>query len=1024
MPTKRFYFLAAAVIATAALADAPPPRSVADVLAILDQQKPDPDKVNRLRELVAKQPPDPNDKVLSRRFYLERGDAAVQLGLLKQAIADLRHALDLLPAGDYERFSVHVQILAAELQAGNLGTAVKMVKEQPGAAPNDGLRLASWASVSSFASEIGDLTMAREALVRAQSLLRSLDQSPARQWFSDSWQAHIERARAGILRLEGKHAAAEISYRQAVLLFDRMIKLYPAMAAQPQLSLQPLSIFVRIPTIWQTRWLIPTLLEQGKYVEGELVARDTLGRTLGFFGKYSPETGAALVTFARTVFEQGRFDESTALATAALEIYERIGAAPYSATVVDARRAIGDALVEAGKYAKADTEFRAVNEALAKDPESAEQLGTGSLAWVYALTKLDKTAEAVEQARGIYGRENKRYGEAFYTTSQARGFYAMALAADKRYEEALREYRAAIPALLAALGERTSEEGIGIGRTLRLTRILDSYIALLGHFASLPNPPAGLDPVAEAFVVSDAARGSTVQRALLAASARAAIRDPELAKLAREEQDSGQRMGSLTGILVQLLARPPEQQLPTVIANIRRDIDELRKERARLKQEIEKRFPDYANLIDPKPVTLEAARKTLVPGESLIVFYGTEDKTFVWAMPHEGQARFHVAALGRKDRDALVASLRRAFDVGERPLELFPQFDTTQAYKLFSELLAPVEPAWAQAASLLVVPHGSLGQLPFGLLVTKHGEVARGGMPFEGYKRVDWLIRRAAVTQLPSVNTLVSLRSVARARTPAKAFVGFGNPVFGSQQAALAGSAVTRGIKLRSAPFADSEARKALSARLAMLAPLPDTAEELEGIANVLGASVPQDVFLGVRASEAAVKSFDLSDRRVVAFATHGLIPGDLDGLMQPALALSNPDLSGDKDNDGLLAMDEILALKLNADWVVLSACNTASAGGASEEAISGLGRAFFFAGARALLVSNWPVETVSAKLLTTDIFRRQAANPKLARAEALRQAMLNLMDNETGRDAAGKPLYSYAHPVFWAPFSLVGDGT
>ena len=90
---------------------------------------------------------------------------------------------------------------------------------------------------------------------------------------------------------------------------------------------------------------------------------------------------------------------------------------------------------------------------------------------------------------------------------------------------------------------------------------------------------------------------------------------------------------------------------------------------------------------------------------------------------------------------------------------------------------------------------------------------------------------------------------------------------------------------------------------------------------------------------------------------------------------------------------------------------------------MSGLGRAFFYAGARALLVSNWPVETRSARLLTTDLFKRQSENPNLTRAEALRQTMLGLMDREGQRDASGKLQFSYAHPMFWAPFSLVGDG-
>ena len=120
--------------------------------------------------------------------------------------------------------------------------------------------------------------------------------------------------------------------------------------------------------------------------------------------------------------------------------------------------------------------------------------------------------------------------------------------------------------------------------------------------------------------------------------------------------------------------------------------------------------------------------------------------------------------------------------------------------------------------------------------------------------------------------------------------------------------------------------------------------------------------------------------------------------------------------------MGEILGLKLNADWVVLSACNTGSGQGAGAEAVSGLGQAFFYAGTRALLVSNWPVETTSAKALTTDLFKRQADDPTLTRAEALRQAMLALIDGPGFVDE-GKAVFSYAHPLFWAPLTLIGDG-
>src|SRR4029450_5967369 len=204
---------------------------------------------------------------------------------------------------------------------------------------------------------------------------------------------------------------------------------------------------------------------------------------------------------------------------------------------------------------------------------------------------------------------------------------------------------------------------------------------------------------------------------------------------------------------------------------------------------------------------------------------------------------------------------------------------------------------------------------------------------------------------------------------------------------------------------------------------LPETAEEIRSIATATNADPARDVFLGARANEEAVKTLDLTSYRIVAFATHGLVPGDLDGLTKPALALSAPDVA-DVDGDGLLTMDEILALRLNADWTVPSACTTASGQGAGSEAISGLGRAFFYAGARALLVSHWPVETTSARVLTTNLFQRQQQSPGISRAHALQQTMNWLIDQGTFVDAAsGQTVFSYAHPIFWGRFRRLGEG-
>ena len=249
--------------------------------------------------------------------------------------------------------------------------------------------------------------------------------------------------------------------------------------------------------------------------------------------------------------------------------------------------------------------------------------------------------------------------------------------------------------------------------------------------------------------------------------------------------------------------------------------------------------------------------------------------------------------------------------------------------------------------------------------------------------------------------------------------IGFGDPYFNEQEAAEAeserpasaeqlasastgdtGAAVTRGapLKLRASPHTEDVDK----AELAMLPRLPDTREELTAMAHALDVDPAKALYLGKAANEQNVETLDLSHYRIVAFATHGLIPGDLDGLTQPALALTAPDIAGIK-GDGLLTMEKILALKLDADWVVLSACNTAAGAGAGAEAASGLGSAFFYAGTRALLVTNWSVQSTSARELITDVFRRQSADPTLSRGEALRQSMMALAQR-TGLGRCSRP--------------------
>jgi CHAT domain-containing protein len=259
---------------------------------------------------------------------------------------------------------------------------------------------------------------------------------------------------------------------------------------------------------------------------------------------------------------------------------------------------------------------------------------------------------------------------------------------------------------------------------------------------------------------------------------------------------------------------------------------------------------------------------------------------------------------------------------------------------------------------------------------------------------------------------------VGRREAGAKPMVGFGDPVFDPAERARALAERRRDAKTRvAATRGYSEVWQGANleqTKLAQALPsLLDTADELKAVAARLGAPAG-DIHLAQDASETTVKRAALADYRVVYFATHGLVAGDVKGLAEPALALTLPKQPSEVD-DGLLTASEVAQLKLNADWVVLSACNTIAGDKPGAEALSGLARAFFYAGARALLVSHWSVDTEAATRLTTTTFDILKTDREAGRAEALRRAMLAYM-NDTS-DVLN------AYPAFWAPFSVIGEG-
>ena len=192
-------------------------------------------------------------------------------------------------------------------------------------------------------------------------------------------------------------------------------------------------------------------------------------------------------------------------------------------------------------------------------------------------------------------------------------------------------------------------------------------------------------------------------------------------------------------------------------------------------------------------------------------------------------------------------------------------------------------------------------------------------------------------------------------------------------------------------------------------------------------------VHLHDQATESALKSdLKLSGARIVAFDTHGALAGEGMsaglGFSEPGLISTPPpspiSLTDGSMDDGVLTASEASLLSLTADWVILSACNTASAEGSSgSDGLSALSRRFLYAGAHGLLASHWRVADDSASVLTNESIRIRRSHPELTRAQALQSAMKTV---RTGLRADGTTLLNYfpsfAHPADWAPFTVISN--
>jgi CHAT domain-containing protein len=760
-------------------------------------------------------------------------------------------------------------------------------------------------------------------------------------------------------------------------------------------------------------------------VEAEVEARKALLAALDRFGRYSPYTAGILHELASIIFALGRYADAEALERAGLEIYANLGRSEEgNVHVARARRGLASALGAQGRWAEALSEYEAVRAGLEDDALFKELIESDP---DYGLTLLNvgRGPEALPLLVAAVTRSTERLGDDSLDTATHRAVLAMAHMAAGDQPAALREFSTALPILSTRALDVDDDPTTKINHDRRLGHILAAYVRLLWDLRGTP-AAGGLDVAAEAFRVAEAARSRSVERALEASAARTAATTPELRELVRKEQDARIQVSALRRLLADVLGRPGADQ-GRLAEDLRGRIETLSQTHDTARRQVQRDFPDYLKLMNPTPATIANVQAALRPDEALITTYVTRDRTFAWAAPQRGPVAFGASDIGESVLAERVNAIRRALEPNAKTVGDIPPFDVAAAHEIYRLVLEPVRSGWDRAESLMIVAHGPLAQLPFSLLPTTPVSArADSGLLFSGYRNVAWLVRTHAVTVLPSSGALMALRAAPAGSRDRRPFIGFGDPLFNAghvrEAAAQPSNAVpaaeTRGLLT----IRNLSVQRKDSSRLGMLPRLPDTADEIRAIASSMGADETRDVYLGERANEQVVRTLDLSAYRVIVFATHGLVPGDLDGLTQPALALTAPDVAK-VPGDGLLTTDKIMRLKLDADWVVLSACNSAGGSGAGSEAISGLGRAFFYAGARALLVSGWPVETTSARALTTGLFRRQGNQP-LPRAKALQQTLNAVIDDAVRTDATtNRTAFSYAHPIFWAPFSLVGDG-
>ena len=436
---------------------------------------------------------------------------------------------------------------------------------------------------------------------------------------------------------------------------------------------------------------------------------------------------------------------------------------------------------------------------------------------------------------------------------------------------------------------------------------------------------------------------------------------------------------------------PPEE-----LDGLQDRLQQLRWDYEDVTGKIIKASPRLGALRYPKPLDLDGARQVLDPGTVMLSYSVDEEQTHLFVLNRDGKLQVETLPIGEEE---LGREVRRILGLQERKSKSshYTKPMRQVGERLYRKLIEPVESLVAPNDRVLIVPDGPLHLLPFALLVRPVPEVGEDGRDFEYL--VEWKPIHSALSATVYGELQKLRRHNALDKTETQAFVGFGDPWYASKQKAE---------ELKSGRSVDVYVRSA-ARRGFDFEPLPYSRQEVDKISKLF----PPDstrVFFSKDATEEQVKSVGKT-ARILHFATHGRFDSQIP--LNSYLALTIPEEFQKGKENGLLQAWEIFeSVRIDADLVTLSACESGLGEELATEGLIGLTRAFQFAGARTVMSSLWQVNDQATAELMERFYRHLRAGK--SKDEALRAAQIALIQGEAGED--------FVLPYHWAAFQLLGD--